>query len=76
MWCRNCNIETNDTICPVCSETTVEDIPIEIYWCVHCKTPIIQNVTQADKGICPSCGEKIIIYQRILDQYFQKRGCY
>lgn len=59
MWCRNCNIETNDTICPVCSETTVEDIPIEIYWCVHCKTPIIQNVTQADKGICPLCGEKI-----------------
>ena len=36
----------------------MEDIPIEIYWCVHCKTPIIQNVTQADKGICPSCGEK------------------
>lgn len=28
MWCRNCNIETNDAICPVCSETTVEDIPI------------------------------------------------
>ena len=50
MWCRNCNIETNDTICPVCSETTVEDIPIEIYWCVHCKTPIIQNVTQAEIG--------------------------
>ena len=59
MWCRNCNIETNDTICPVCSETTVEDIPIEIHWCVHCKTPIIQNVTQADKGICPLCGEII-----------------
>ena len=59
MWCTNCNIETNDTICPVCSETTVEDIPIEIYWCVHCKTPIIQNVTQADKGIYPLCGEII-----------------
>lgn len=59
MWCRNCNIETNDNICPVCSETTVEDIPVEIYWCVHCKTPIIQNVNQADKGICPLCGEKI-----------------
>jgi len=59
MWCRNCNIETNDTICPICNETTLEDIPIEIYWCEHCKTPIIQNVTQADKGICPLCGEKI-----------------
>lgn len=59
MWCRNCNIETNDTICPICNETTVEDIPIEIYWRAHCKTPIIQNVTQVDKGICPLCGEKI-----------------
>ncbi len=59
MWCRNCNIETNDNICPVCSETTVEDIPVEIYWCVHCKIPIIQNVNQADKGICSLCGKKI-----------------
>lgn len=59
MWCRNCNIETNDNICPICSETTVEDVPVEIYWCAHCKTPIIQNVNQADKGICPLCGEKI-----------------
>ena len=33
MWCRGGNIETNDTICPVCSEITVEDIPIEIFGC-------------------------------------------
>lgn len=39
--------------------TTAEDIPIEIYWCIYCKTPIIQNTTQADKGICPLCGEKM-----------------
>jgi len=37
----------------------VEDIPVEIHWCVHCQTPIIQNVNQADKGICPLCGENI-----------------
>ena len=26
---------------------------------VHCKTPILQSVTQADKGIYPLCGEII-----------------
>lgn len=56
MWCRNCNIETNDDICPVCGEITVEDIPVEVYWCKSCNTPIIQNINQADKGICPLCG--------------------
>ena len=58
MWCKNCNIETNDAICPVCGEETIEDLPVEIYWCNHCKVPIIQTTNQADKGICPVCGEK------------------
>jgi len=56
MWCRNCDIETNDNICPVCGENTVEDIPVEVSWCRHCNTPIIQNINQIDKGICPICG--------------------
>ena len=58
MWCRNCNIETNESICPVCSEETVEDIPVEIFWCKQCKIPIIQVANQPDKGICPVCGSK------------------
>lgn len=58
MWCRNCNIETNEEVCPVCGESTVEDIPVEIYWCKECKIPIIQTVNQADKGTCPICGKK------------------
>lgn len=55
MWCKKCNIETNADTCPVCGESTVDDIPVEIYWCKHCHTPIIQTLTQADKGICPIC---------------------
>lgn len=58
MWCRNCNVETNEKICPICGEETVEDLPVEVYWCKHCKTPIIQLTNQADKGICPVCGKK------------------
>ena len=58
MWCRNCNMETNEKNCPVCGEETVEDLPTEIYWCKNCKVPIIQNTKQSDKGVCPVCGNK------------------
>lgn len=50
MWCKSCNIETNEKVCPVCGSETVEDVPVEIYWCTHCLTPIIQTTNQADKG--------------------------
>ena len=30
MWCKQCNIETNADICPVCGGTTVEDLPVEV----------------------------------------------
>lgn len=56
MWCKVCNIETNDTVCPICGAETIEDIPTEIYWCSHCATPIVQTENQADKGTCPICG--------------------
>ena len=56
MWCTQCNIETNDTVCPICGATTIEDLPVEVYWCNNCCAPIIQTTNQADKGICPICG--------------------
>ena len=58
MWCKNCNVETNEGVCPICGKITVEDIPVEVYWCKECKTPVVQNVNQADRGICPICGKK------------------
>lgn len=58
MWCNKCNIETNDSVCPLCGSKTVEDLPVEIFWCERCKTPIIQTSTQADKGTCPICKGK------------------
>ena len=56
MWCAQCNIETNENICPVCGSRTVEDLPVEVYWCNNCCVPVIQTMNQADKGICPICG--------------------
>lgn len=51
MWCKQCNIETNADICPVCGGTTVEDLPVEVYWCDSCKIPIINTIIQADKPL-------------------------
>ena len=55
MWCKNCNIETNLANCPVCGSGTIEDIPVEVYWCDNCKTPIICFTNQAGKEKCPLC---------------------
>lgn len=58
MWCKNCNLETNEAICPVCGLETSEDLPVEIYWCNDCRIPVIHVSTAADKGICPVCHGK------------------
>jgi len=58
VWCRKCNLETNDPHCPVCGEETAEDVPVEIYWCKECAIPLIHFTTAADKGTCPICGRK------------------
>ncbi len=58
MWCKRCNMETNGQTCPVCGAATIEDLPIEIFWCRDCQIPIIYVSNGADKGICPTCGKK------------------
>lgn len=59
MWCRNCNIELKDKKCPICGNDTVEDVPVEIDWCSECQVPVLREVSQADKRICPRCGGKM-----------------
>ena len=54
MWCKQCNLETNESVCPVCGKKTVDDIPIEIYWCESCKIPLIHISTAAEKGVSKS----------------------
>ena len=58
MWCKHCNLETNEDRCPVCGTETSEDVPVEVFWCKECKIPIIHFSTALDKGICPICGRK------------------
>lgn len=58
MWCRNCNIETNEKNCPICGQFTEEDTPVEIMWCGECNVPIIRSVNDAAREICPICGRK------------------
>ena len=58
MWCKKCNCETEEKKCSICGSATEEDIPYELYWCDHCKVPLIKAVNGADKDYCPLCGEK------------------
>lgn len=58
MYCKSCNILTSEEICPQCGKETQIDIPIEIYWCSHCNSPIIKLITDKDKNECPQCGKK------------------
>lgn len=58
MWCKSCNMETRESVCPICGQPTFEDVPTEIYWCKKCRIPVIQEPKQADKGYCPICGGK------------------
>ena len=57
-WCAECKIETSEKECPVCGKETVEGVPLQVYWCKNCNTPIIHKMNQIDKGICPICGKK------------------
>lgn len=59
MWCRNCNIETNEKNCPICGHVTEEDKPLEIMWCSKCRTPIIRVVNDQVKHDCPLCFGKV-----------------
>lgn len=58
MWCRDCNIETNEKNCPICGRITEEDTPVEIMWCNECRVPIVRAVNAQDKDTCPLCGKK------------------
>lgn len=58
MWCKNCKRETNSDTCELCGAATEHDVPILIYWCEDCKTPIIKPANRIDKNICPLCGKK------------------
>ena len=58
MWCRDCSRETENEKCELCNGITEPDIPVEIFWCAVCKTPIIKLASNIDKTICTLCGGK------------------
>ena len=58
MWCRICELETTESICPECGTPTEEEILTEIRWCKNCRVPIIKKLDDADKEWCPICGTK------------------
>ncbi len=55
MWCKDCSRETNDEKCEICGAVTEHDIPLEVFWCANCKSPVIKYASDIDKDVCPSC---------------------
>jgi len=58
LWCKDCNRETENNKCELCGNSTEQDIPVEIFWCDECKTPIIRLANDINKGICTFCNGK------------------
>ena len=58
MWCKECNRETDNNNCEFCGRGTEHNVPVEIYWCDECNTPIIKLANNIDKNICTLCGGK------------------
>ena len=48
--CKNCNIETDTSVCPNCKERT-ELKGSDIFWCDHCNVPIFEQK-------CSVCGNE------------------
>lgn len=59
MWCMNCHIETSEKFCPLCNNTTIEELPTDVQWCPNCRVPVQQEVNQLDFAICPICHGKM-----------------
>ncbi len=53
MWCKKCKRETIYDKCEICNEITENDIPVLVYWCENCKTPLIK-LENEDKN-CSLC---------------------
>ena len=56
MWCNKCKLEINEDVCPICGTKTEKEVPAEIYWCDHCRVPVIRFVNDISREDCPICG--------------------
>lgn len=78
--CRNDNIKTKSSTCPVCGERT-ELEKSDIYWCDNCKVPLFQSECECCSGkgtrittdIRPVFPEERLLLEILLDE---KPGTY
>lgn len=73
--CRNDNIKTKSSTCPVCGERT-ELEKSDIYWCDNCKVPLFQSECECCSGkgtrittdIRPVFPEERLLLEILLDK--------
>lgn len=58
MWCESCKHETSEKKCELCGNETVPVIPVSVYWCEHCKTPVIIK-DSTNNHTCHRCGNSV-----------------
>ncbi len=60
MWCKFCNIETEELVCNTCGNPTTNEVEHLVYYCKDCNVPIISKQNSDSKFlVCPICQKKI-----------------
>lgn len=73
MWCNKCNIETNDSVCPLCGSKTVEDLPVEIFFGVSdARHQLSKPLLKRTRGLALSAKEKRNTCPLTFVPYFQR----
>ena len=54
MYCIKCNRFTDSNTCPECGRETTEEAPHTVYWCSHCKIPLVR-ASAKHQITCPIC---------------------
>lgn len=59
MWCEKCQKVTPHDNCEVCGQKTEPIVPQDIFWCKHCNSPILRDLSEPQRDICPHCHSKM-----------------
>lgn len=76
MWCKTCSIETNENICPICGNETVEDLPCKYFGVTIVKRQLFRLSIKQIKVFALYVKGRQSTCLLISDQSFLKSVCY
>jgi len=80
-FCKNCNLECETSICPVCGQRA-DDVKTEIYYCKHCNAPSFDKKCSCCNSECEIIGtdlrpvfpEERLLLEVLLQEPFKFAG--